>query len=94
MPFAPGHDGWVLLNPGPACTSPRVRNALLRGDLCHREPEVSHLLLRKGAHVAQPLQVRSEVSSRVVALGGHVSRVAVCQYTGKVVDSSSGRAAC
>jgi len=45
MPFAPGHDGWVLLNPGPACTSPRVQQAMLRGDLCHREDEFSALLL-------------------------------------------------
>jgi 2-aminoethylphosphonate-pyruvate transaminase len=45
MPFAPGHDGWVLLNPGPACTTPRVRNALLRGDLCHREREFGDLVL-------------------------------------------------
>src|SRR5436309_11162261 len=45
MPFADGHDGWVLLNPGPACTSSRVKQALLRGDLCHRESEFSDLLL-------------------------------------------------
>lgn len=30
---------WVLLNPGPANTSSRVRQALLTPDLCHREPE-------------------------------------------------------
>lgn len=30
---------WVLLNPGPANTSPRVKQALLTPDLCHREPE-------------------------------------------------------
>ncbi|HEU5322480.1 MAG TPA: 2-aminoethylphosphonate aminotransferase, partial [Methylomirabilota bacterium] len=30
---------WILLNPGPANTSPRVRQALLTPDLCHREPE-------------------------------------------------------
>jgi 2-aminoethylphosphonate-pyruvate transaminase len=29
----------VLLNPGPANTSARVRQALLTPDLCHREPE-------------------------------------------------------
>src|SRR5688572_21276597 len=34
----------ILLNPGPACTSPRVKAALLRGDLCHREPEFTDLL--------------------------------------------------
>jgi 2-aminoethylphosphonate aminotransferase len=30
---------YVLLNPGPACTTPTVRQALLTPDLCHREPE-------------------------------------------------------
>jgi len=34
----------VLLNPGPVNVSPRVRDALLRGDLCHREPEFSALI--------------------------------------------------
>jgi 2-aminoethylphosphonate-pyruvate transaminase len=33
----------VLLNPGPVNVSPRVAQALLRGDLCHREPEFSRL---------------------------------------------------
>ncbi|WP_214325575.1 pyridoxal-phosphate-dependent aminotransferase family protein [Nonomuraea sediminis] len=36
----------ILLNPGPACTSKRVKDALLRGDLCHREPEFTQLLFR------------------------------------------------
>ena len=34
----------VLLTPGPVNVSPRVRQALLRGDLCHREPEFGALL--------------------------------------------------
>jgi len=34
----------ILLNPGPVNTSPRVQQALLRGDLCHREKECSSLL--------------------------------------------------
>lgn len=29
----------ILLNPGPACTAQRAKNALLRGDLCRRDPE-------------------------------------------------------
>ena len=33
----------ILLNPGPVNVSPRVTQALLRGDLCHREPEFSIL---------------------------------------------------
>jgi 2-aminoethylphosphonate-pyruvate transaminase len=35
----------ILLNPGPVTLTPRVRNALLRGDMCHREPEFAALLL-------------------------------------------------
>ncbi len=34
----------VLLNPGPVNVTPRVRDALLRGDMCHREIEVSDLM--------------------------------------------------
>jgi 2-aminoethylphosphonate-pyruvate transaminase len=36
----------VLLNPGPVNVSPRVTQALLRGDLCHREREFSALQSR------------------------------------------------
>ncbi len=35
----------ILLNPGPVTLTPRVRNALLREDLCHREPEFAALTL-------------------------------------------------
>ncbi|MEW2625559.1 aminotransferase class V-fold PLP-dependent enzyme [Streptomyces sp. NPDC048106] len=47
----------VLLNPGPAGTSPAVREAMLRGDLCHREPEFAALLARLRASVARCLGV-------------------------------------
>lgn len=33
----------ILLNPGPVTLSPRVRGALGRADLCHREPEFAEL---------------------------------------------------
>ena len=36
----------MLLNPGPVNVSPRVAQALLRGDLCHREHEFSTLQSR------------------------------------------------
>ncbi|MEK7242171.1 MAG: aminotransferase class V-fold PLP-dependent enzyme, partial [Planctomycetota bacterium] len=36
----------VLLNPGPVVVSEKVRKALLRGDICHREEEFSHILKR------------------------------------------------
>jgi 2-aminoethylphosphonate-pyruvate transaminase len=35
---------WVLLNPGPANTSPTVRQALVMPDLCHREPECFEMM--------------------------------------------------
>jgi len=34
----------ILLNPGPVNTSPRVQQALLKGDMCHREEEIQLLL--------------------------------------------------
>lgn len=36
----------ILLNPGPVNVSERVRKALLRPDICHREPEFAALLQR------------------------------------------------
>ncbi|MCC6967585.1 MAG: aminotransferase class V-fold PLP-dependent enzyme [Nitrospira sp.] len=36
----------ILLNPGPVNVSERVRQALLRPDICHRESEFSDMLLR------------------------------------------------
>lgn len=35
---------WILLNPGPANTTPSVRRALLMPDLCHREPEFFRIM--------------------------------------------------
>lgn len=35
----------ILLNPGPVTLSDRVRQSLLRGDWCHREPEFAELTL-------------------------------------------------
>src|SRR5215510_14721074 len=35
---------WILLNPGPANTTPTVRRALVMPDLCHREPEFFKLM--------------------------------------------------
>ena len=34
----------ILLNPGPVNVSDRVRQALLRPDICHRESEFTELL--------------------------------------------------
>ncbi len=37
---------WILLNPGPANTTPTVRAALVMPDLCHREPEFFQMMRR------------------------------------------------
>jgi len=70
MPFAPGHDGWVLLNPGPACTSPRVRAAQLRGDLCHRESEFADLLLGLRRKLRAALDLPSDYGVALVTGSG------------------------
>jgi len=35
----------ILLNPGPVNITERVRHAMLREDLCHREPEFAQIAL-------------------------------------------------
>jgi 2-aminoethylphosphonate-pyruvate transaminase len=59
---------WVLLNPGPANTSPRVRRALVMPDLCHREPEF-HRIMR-------------ECRERLVALAGCGEAFSAVLFTG------------
>jgi 2-aminoethylphosphonate-pyruvate transaminase len=44
---------WILLNPGPANTTPTVRGALVMPDLCHREPEYFDMMRRCRAEVTR-----------------------------------------
>ena len=44
---------YVLLNPGPVNVSSRVQQALLRGDLCHREEEFADLLVANRSKLLQ-----------------------------------------
>jgi len=59
---------WVLLNPGPANTSLRVRQALVGPDLCHREPEF--------------FEVMRECRARLVRLAGGGDAFAAVLLTG------------
>src|SRR5688572_12069366 len=43
----------VLLNPGPCNTSDRVKSALLRHDVCHRDPGYADDLLRVTAKLGR-----------------------------------------
>ena len=60
--------GWVLLNPGPANTSPRVKQALLTPDLCHREPEF--------------FEVMRECRERLVRVAGAAPAFGAVLFTG------------
>jgi 2-aminoethylphosphonate-pyruvate transaminase len=59
---------WVLLNPGPANTSARVRQALLMPDLCHREPEFFEMM--------------RDCRERLVRVAGCAERFAAVLFTG------------
>jgi hypothetical protein len=45
---------WILLNPGAANPTSRVRAALVMRDLCHREPEVSDRASGGRARIGAP----------------------------------------
>lgn len=63
-----GDREWVLLNPGPANTTPSVRGALVTPDLCHREPEC--------------FEVMRECRDRLVGLAECAERFAAVLFTG------------
>lgn len=67
----------ILLNPGPACTSARVKNALLRGDLCHREPEFGELLARIRAELPRALCVPGHEALLITGSGTSAMEMAV-----------------
>jgi 2-aminoethylphosphonate-pyruvate transaminase len=60
----------ILLNPGPANTSERVRRALTRGDLCHREPEFDDLARRICLGLTHGLQLADTHQALLVTGSG------------------------
>ncbi|MEH1886539.1 2-aminoethylphosphonate aminotransferase [Nostoc sp.] len=66
----------ILLNPGPVNLSDRVRNALLRPDLCHREVEFSQLQSRIREQLLQVYGLGS------VGVARHRNRWAAVLLTG------------
>lgn len=63
-------DELILLNPGPACTSQRVKDAMSRGDLCHREPEFGELLARLRAELPSALRLAGTHEALLVTGSG------------------------
>jgi 2-aminoethylphosphonate-pyruvate transaminase len=76
----------VLLNPGPVNVTPRVRDALLRGDLCHREVEFSDLLAAIRQKLLKAFDIEDEYTSVLVSGSGTAALemgVSSCLSTGK-----------
>jgi len=70
-------DELILLNPGPACTSQRVKDAMLRGDLCHREPEFGELLAGLRADLPRALELSGHEALLVTGSGTAAMEMAV-----------------
>lgn len=70
-------DDLVLLNPGPAGTSRRVKDALLRGDMCHREPEFSDLMTTVRTNLLRALNVHGHEAVLITGSGTAAMEMAV-----------------
>jgi len=60
----------VLLNPGPVNVTDRVRDAMLRGDLCHREREFSDLLGAIRRKLLSAFGLEGEYSAALISGSG------------------------
>lgn len=65
----------ILLNPGPVNLSDRVRNALTKGDWCHREPEFAHLTQEINSALASVYEPLANDFRSVVLTGSGTSSV-------------------
>ncbi len=63
----------ILLNPGPVCTSERVRNALMKGDLCHRESEFSAILKNTRKKILQAFAPNGDYTTAIITGSGTAS---------------------
>ena len=75
---------YILLNPGPVNVSPRVQQALLRGDLCHREEEFADLLVAIRTKLLQAFAPQGYTS--VVISGSGTSAVEAMVSSALPVD--------
>ena len=63
----------ILLNPGPVCTSERARNALMRGDMCHRKSEFSTLLSSTRKKILQAFAPNGDYTTAIITGSGTAS---------------------
>ena len=60
----------ILMNPGPVNVTDRVRDAQLRGDLCHREPEFSDLICSIRKNLLRAFNIEKEYSTVLITGSG------------------------
>lgn len=65
----------ILLNPGPVNLSARVRQALTKGDWCHREPEFAHLTQEINAALVSIYEPLADDFRSIVLTGSGTSAV-------------------
>lgn len=65
----------ILLNPGPVTLTERVRNALVAGDWCHREPEFAALIRDINLRLTQVYSTLARDYSAVTLAGSGTSAV-------------------
>jgi len=65
----------ILLNPGPVTLTDRVRNALIRDDWCHREPEFAELTREINAELVRVYTDMEADFSAVMMTGSGTSAV-------------------
>ena len=63
----------ILLNPGPVCTSEGVKNALMKGDLCHRESEFSTILKNTRKKILQAFAPDGGYTTAIITGSGTAS---------------------
>ena len=63
-------DRLILLNPGPVNVTDRVRQALLKPDLCHREPECAELVQSIRGKLVQGFGVERDFTAVLVTGSG------------------------
>ena len=78
----------VLLNPGPVNVTPRVRDALLRGDLCHREVEFADLMASIRKKLLKVFDIENEYTAVLISGSGTAALemgVSSCLSPGKSI---------
>jgi 2-aminoethylphosphonate-pyruvate transaminase len=78
----------VLLNPGPVNVTPRVRDALLRGDMCHREVEFADLMGAIRQKLLKAFDIENEYSAVLISGSGTAALemgVSSCLSPGKSI---------